>query len=181
MDDKFSMIKTVVECYKIRHNSGMYWADITIDGNHKNSGRIQIASDYGDWQYYWGACGESFKEFLIHLNIDYVAGKFGEDHWVDVDKTIKMYKNYVLESRRKEYFTAEFARIIYDEITYASDANDGQLADVIHTYCPTLLREFDYCPDLCYSISPLFRKFWDELWSILIETFKKELADAKNI
>lgn len=45
--------KTQIELYKVRLDGGQGWADISIDAKEK-SGRIQIASDWGAWQYYWG-------------------------------------------------------------------------------------------------------------------------------
>ena len=82
MDTKFTTTRSTVECYKIRSDRGL-WADITIDANGK-AGRVQIASDYGSWENYWGACGSEFKEFLCGLDIDYAAGKFGESKWFDL-------------------------------------------------------------------------------------------------
>ncbi len=72
---KYKITKSTCEVYKLRHECGMYWADITLDCGEK-SGRIQIASDYGTWQNYWGCCGCSFKEFLTRLDVEYTAGKF---------------------------------------------------------------------------------------------------------
>ena len=52
---ELTVTKSTVEVYKIRSNE-FAWADITIDASG-NKGRISIASDYGSWQNYWGACG----------------------------------------------------------------------------------------------------------------------------
>lgn len=86
----YAVTKTHVECYKLRRpGTGDGWADITLDVNG-NAGRIQIASDYGSWEHYWGSCGCPFKEFLINLSKDihYAAGKFGEGKWFDQEATM---------------------------------------------------------------------------------------------
>src|SRR5665648_835244 len=97
-EENFTIEKTTVECYKIRHKSGMYWADITIDSLGKQ-GRISISSDYGNYANFWGACGCEFKEFLTGLNLGYAAGKFGADRWFDLDATLKGYKRDLIEHR----------------------------------------------------------------------------------
>lgn len=86
MEGKFSINKNTVEQYKIRHSSGSCWADIVLDSGD-GCGRIQIASDFGDWQYYWGSCGCSFKKFLTEIDMGYFAGKVGESDWFDIDAT----------------------------------------------------------------------------------------------
>ena len=174
---KFSITKSTVECYKIRHESGMYWADITIDAKD-HTGRIQIASDYGDWQYHWGACGETFKHFLAHLNIDYVAGKFGENDHFDEEKTIAMYRQYVKDNRKDKSLTAAEARSLMDDIKYLQSSGANKLNDflhVLHNECHALVHQFDHQPDTVTTISPQFRMFWDNVWKFFITELKKEL------
>ena len=90
---KYTVTKSTCEVYKLRHECGMYWADITLDCASK-SGRIQIASDYGSWQNFWSCCGCSFKEFLTRLDMQYTAGKFGaEDNQGDVTPQFKRFWN----------------------------------------------------------------------------------------
>jgi hypothetical protein len=81
---KYIIEKAQCEVYMLRlRKGGGYWADITLHC-HNNAGCIQIASDYGRWQYYWGACGCPFKEFLTELNdMEYVASKFGAKNMDD--------------------------------------------------------------------------------------------------
>ena len=89
---KYSINKTQCEVYKLRHECGMYWADITVDSGEK-SGRIQIASDYGSWQNYWSCCGCSFKEFLTKLDMQYTAGKFGAERNGETTPQFKLFWN----------------------------------------------------------------------------------------
>lgn len=173
-EDKFSIKRGSVECYKVRHSSGMYWADIVIDASG-NAGRVQIASDYGSWEYYWGSCGCPFKQFLTQLGIDYVAGKFGEAKWLDLDATIKSYKGQVIEYRRDGSMSSSIARALFDEIKDLEEEypNDESSFCVAMNNKEQLMKWFDYCPSPVHSISPQFRKFWEHVWPV----FKTELLN----
>jgi hypothetical protein len=173
MERVFTTTKSTVECYKIRDQKGL-WADITIDANGK-TGRLQIASDYGSWQHYWGSCGTTFKEFLISLGIDYVAHKFGEGNWFDLDKTIASLKNQIDEYTQydtiddlKNELLAEL-KILEEEVS-CKDEFIHKMWD-----SPKLLEMSDQCPNLVTSISPQFKKFWDTLW----QEFKRVLDAEK--
>lgn len=171
---EYSLTKSAVECYKIRHPSGMYWADITIDSKG-NAGRIQIASDYGDYQSYWGACGVPFKEFLAKIGIDYAAKKFGANDWFDHEGTLTSYRNDVLNYRRHERITKEEAREMWDEIKALYDCS-GKEEFVAEMYQKDALMDFyDHCPDLKKDITPQFKTFWHTCWQVLLSEFKKEL------
>jgi hypothetical protein len=95
---KYTIEKSQCEVYILRRREGSeYWADITVHCNN-NAGRIQIASDYGSWQNYWGHCACPFKEFLIKLSrdMDYAATKFrakGDDD--NATPQFKMFWNEV--------------------------------------------------------------------------------------
>ena len=163
--------KSTIQVYYLRGEYG-YWADISLDIG-ENSGRCSIASDWGSWSNYWGACGSSFKDFLTHLDIHYFAGKVGESHWLDVDATILEWKREVLEYRRRDEITAEFARDIYDEIKELEDCDSALL--VAESYHKDALMKFnDYCPSTVTGVSPRFRNFWDKAWNPFVEELKLE-------
>jgi hypothetical protein len=175
---KFTLTKSTVECYKIRHASGMYWADITIDAKDK-TGRIQIASDYGDWQYYWGACGCPFKQFLTELGIDYVAGKFGEGSHFDEEKTIRHYKQYTIEQRKTDDLSAAEAREIWEDIKFLTNNGSDKLDEFCNTMyneCHALMYFFNHQPDTIKIISPQFRMFWDNIWAFFVAALKREIT-----
>lgn len=177
MKTEYTITKSQVECYKLRHESGLYWADINVDAN-ENKGRIQIASDFGSYQYYWGACGCSFKEFLIKIGIDYAAAKFGEDKWFDFDETIKSYKKTLIQYRREENITTEDAREIYDEIKELEEECPYRENDfvVIIQGKEKLMKFFEWTPSLCYEISPQFKNFWNMVWPVFIEKLNEEIS-----
>lgn len=155
----YTVTKSTAECFKLRHSSGMYWADITIDAKD-HTGRIQIASDFGSWQYFWGACGKPFIEFLSGLDIQYTAGKFGADQFFDSEQTLKDYENAVNEAD----LPGKTISTLYAEILSLKNiSHKGEFCSGIGE-CHNLLVFFDGCPNLCYSIDPGFKKFWEMVW-----------------
>jgi hypothetical protein len=164
----FSINKTTVECYKIRHSSGMYWADITIDAA-PGKGRIMIASDYGDYQYFWGACGEDFKAFLAKLDIYYTAGKFGCNQWFDVDASVAAIKKYVRECR----LSKEEMKVIGPQIQELEDYIHEQEFISEFYARKELSRLFEY-PEIIKDITPQFKKFWQHVWPVLLGELEKE-------
>jgi hypothetical protein len=178
----YTITKSTVQCYKFRHESGMYWADITIDTQPgSRQGRISIASDFGSWQNYWGACGPDFKTFLSKLDIHYTAGKFGADGWFDHDATIKKFKTDVLDYRRREQIESEEAREMWDSIKEMEDYNHKEefVAQMYHQ--DALMSFYDNCPDLVTDITPQFKNFWDTIWPLLLEEFQKEVSEQPQL
>ena len=172
MNKNFKTTKSTVECYKIRGTKSGVWADITIDANEK-AGRLQIASDYGSWQYYWGSCGLNFKDFLISLNIDYVANKFGEGNWFDLDKTISN-----LESNIKEFTQYDTIQDLKNELLEELknlEESSGK-DEFVHKMwnSPKIMDMADGTPNLETSISPQFQNFWKILWQVFKEELKAE-------
>jgi len=173
---EYTIEKSTVENYKIRHPSGMYWADITIDDNG-TAGRIQIASDYGNWQNYWSHCGMLFKEFLIGLGIDYSANKFGCNKYFDLEVNIKNVKNHVIEMRKENFITKDQARKLFDEIKELDvdgipDANSFYVT-INNTQH---LREMYYSGDfdIVTSTDPGYEQFWKNVWPVFITELQNE-------
>lgn len=172
-----TIIKTTIECYKLRHLPHGTWADISVDANG-NAGRIQISSDYGDWQYYWAACGMPFKEFLISLqDLQYVASKFKEADQFDGPATVGMYRRMIIESRRLDELDEKKARLLWDEtVELESRASDLPSFDTaIIDVCPRLYEWMDYCPEYRTTISFMFRRFWEEAWPVFIAALQHEV------
>lgn len=173
----FTVAKSTVECYKIRVTDGFAWADITIDANDRG-GRICIASDYGNWQNYWGAAGSDFKAFLGKISEDYAASKFGAERWIDVDKSLASFKKAVAERKKYGGLDKEEAREIREEIEELKHENAQSLeAAISHS---TKLYSFLYKHageiDLEYEPNPHFARFWKEIWPVLLAEFKKEAS-----
>ncbi len=174
----YTFSKSKVDCYKLRDKtSGMYWADITVDA-HENTGRIQIASDFGDYQYYWGSCGRPFKEFLTRLNIVYASSKFGADKWFDLDATILDYKKSLLQYRRDGGDPAT-CRVIFNQILELVDTGSENEFRCELWNRHELTSLFNHCPEIKTDVSPQFKKFWNTAWQAFITELKKEVEEEK--
>lgn len=173
----YTVRKGTSEYYQVRHKTGMYWANISIVCYEK-AGEIQIRSDFGDWSFYWGSCGSSFKEFLQRLDIGYVARKFGEDSYFDFDKTISWYKQDLIEFRREESISAEKAREIYDQIKEAEDEGFTERNAFQTRIYSSMESLSSYLMDgdmgVIEIISPRFNNFWDGPWKKFMEQLKEE-------
>lgn len=171
----FTVEKSTVELYKIRHKSGCYWADITIDA-HERGGRICIASDFGNWQNYWGAAGPDFKTFLGEISKDYAATKFGVEEWLDVEGSVKLWKELLLGRRRDEAIDADEARAVYEEIEGLANEDHRSLAVAFANtsfLSPFICRACGM-PEFAYKPDPRFTRFWKELWPVLLAEFARE-------
>lgn len=165
---KFTTEKTTVELYKIRGGNGSY-ADITIDAKD-NTGRISISSDFGTWSYFWGACGEEFKPFLTGLDIDYAAGKFGENKWFDYEATMSG-----LKRRIGDYGKTDLCDGLFSELNFLKGREEvGDFMATIRQ-CREIMELEDNMPDMVLTISPGFRKFWETLWKHFTFELRKEL------
>jgi hypothetical protein len=171
METSLKVSKSTVECYKIRSDKNSFWADITIDANG-NAGRIQIASDYGDWQYYWGSCGSSFKEFLVKLNLEYVAHKFGESSWFDLDKTVSSLRESIKNYTDDEGELSE----LNEELENLEESSCKE--EYVHKMwdCEKIMKICEGHPSVCASISPRFLSFWDKVWPAFISELKNEIS-----
>jgi len=174
---KPQITKTTIECYKLRYSNG-HWADITIDAKD-NTGRIQIASDFGSWQNYWGACGSDFKTFLLGLDIHYAANKFGEGNYFDVDKTISLHKKQIIEARKSESISEEMARELFEKLDGLNEASTSDIFCHLWYEDNKLFNYFEH-PDLCRDISPMFQRFWDIIWKPFCDELRSEVQLISN-
>jgi len=170
---EYRISKSTIEAFKIRSNE-MYWADINIDANG-TQGRIQIASDFGNWQNFWGACGTSFYEFLAKLNIDYFAGKVGANKWFDLDKTIKYLEERIEDCAEDK----SHKKTLLKELSELKNiSGEGEFIYQVQK-CEEIMIMENYTPDMTYSIEPGFKRFWNEIWPVFINEISKVETDKK--
>lgn len=173
---KYYATKHTVAVYRLRTtNPGGNWADITVDEGDK-SGRISISSDLGDWSNYWGACGESFKQFLCGLDIHYTAGKMEASGWFDHDATIQEVKRLAKELKRD--FNKEQRLDLAEEIKDLEGASRYDEYLIMLERSELVHKLWDH-PELCKGIEPGFRVFWDRVWPHFIEVLQSEIAAEK--
>jgi hypothetical protein len=174
MENKpYTVTKSTVELYRLRHPSGMYWADITIDQGDE-AGRISIASDFGNWSNYWGCCGMPFKDFLCKIDQGYAANKFGANDWFDLEATIKHLRDEVKRQLADRSIDTEMAKTMREEISELTDYNSKDAFAVQCFNMEHLSQLYDCGPDLLTDVEPGFKHFWDKVWPVMIETFKAE-------
>ncbi|NKI28242.1 hypothetical protein HCG49_16940 [Arenibacter sp. 6A1] len=168
MSLEYRITKTQIECIEIigKHYS---FAKFYLDYS-ENQGRLSISSDYGSWSFYWGACGIPFKEFLIGLDKHYVAGKFGEDKYFDLEKTISSLKDRINEYATDSYEKKELKRELK---TLKNSSNKEEFIRKMWN-CDEILEMENNCPDLVETISPSFDNFWSKFWPIFINELKSK-------
>ena len=182
----YNISTTKTETYKIRWKGEGYgyWADITLDPN-ETGGRIQIASDFGNWQSYWGStgkCDNSFKRFLCRIDIEYTAGKFGCSRYFYKDATLDMWEQqynedpFTDQEKHKEF--QEEMNVMREE----APSDNGGFFTFVYSNCPTIISYFER-PDTLTGIEPRFKSFWKHMWPVFIEQIKQELSaiDAKTL
>lgn len=169
------LTKSTAEVYLFNEMPRFVWAKFTVE-DLGGRGRISIASDYGNWQYGWPACGNSFKAFLCSLNIGYVAGKFGAAQWFDHERSVKQVKQDLLSARR-DWLSKEDAREMWKTVEDLEDAgNETAFGTTIYN-SDKLFQLYDGAEmPILTSIDPCFRRFWEECWSLLVTEFKREQA-----
>ena len=182
MGNQFTTTKTMVEKYTIRHSTGKYWADIVLDCG-VNSGRIQVASDFGDWQYFFGACGAGLKKFLIGLDLDYLAEKTGNDQYFDLKNTLATYRRDIDSDLKAGAIDADLAACLRDQVESLEtipDENENEFFLKFRVDCPDLLAYYNYIPATERIISPQFKAFWTNIWSVFVEHLKAEMKAVNS-
>ena len=175
---KFS--KTTATVYKLHDLGSSNWANFTVEETGEHSGRIQIASDWGAWQYYWSSCGSSFKQFLTKLGIDYVADKFNQDRYFDFEATIKRFRRDVIVSRRYDGKSKEEARELWENIDALEESKVSDFYWQVQGFA-NLWNINGGDIDVDYDIDPMFKAFWKKAWLPFIEIIKEEIAAESEV
>lgn len=168
--------KRTAEVYLFTDLPNGVWAKFTVD-DMGTKGRISIASDHGDWQNGWNACGQGFKQFLCDINFEYAADKFGADRWFDADKTVRGFEEQILLYRRERSIEKENARQLWNELEFVRDlSRESEVCLALERDCQNLMKFLDWMPSLSHMINPHFRRMWEEAWPLLLTELRKEIA-----
>ena len=173
---ELNIVKSTIEVYRIRKDNA-WLSDISVDGQGRKV-RITVASIHGNWSYYWGACGEDYKTFLVSLDIHYVARKTKNNGFFDVEKAVAELKGNIIECRKEEDITAKEARSYYDAAKHLASYSDINEYEYEHSQSSLINFGSGY-PTLSFSIDPRFRQFWQTSWKAFIEKIKEEIEVAK--
>lgn len=194
------------EAYTVR--AGHEWATILVRGwqgtgpdqQPREIGEILIYSSYGAWAHQWGHIGQPFKQWLLDVECDYVAGKFlgSKAYQFDGEKTVEHLCQSIIEHRRSGDLTKNDARTIWDwveenEIELSSSESEfvrcmgdcSRQADWKHTPPgdpwaePGPERGARYFLEepwdrLATSLNRDFANFWGRVWPTFIAHLKAE-------
>ena len=173
--------KSLVERYYLKED--WTYADIHIS----DDGALSIRSDYGDYAYKWGSFCDSFKDFLISINDDYLINKLGgaNSYIFDFSSTIKAIKEEIIDCR-KDYGSFDPEAIILDqkearemwdeieELEY-TDNKDIFFINIMNTQYYEIVCDNDPynvpCKDM---VHPQLNSFTKEIWPHFIDYLKKE-------
>jgi hypothetical protein len=139
----YKLTKSVMERYDIRLQGEDRWRCAWATISISDDGVFNAQTDCGNFNYYWGSPGKSFKEFLsdicskdTHYLYRKIARREREGN-IDVDKTIINMKKRVIESRResglrwlcKDDLTQEEARELWDALDCIQSNHDEITSD----------------------------------------------------
>lgn len=173
-------VGAVASVYSIRNSDGN-WANVTIDVPRQGALILSILSSYGSYQYFWQSTGEDARKFLLSLDIDYLANKFGMNQWFDLDSTVSGLLDQAREYAEDSDEGEEGFERMEAEIMTLEDYTDRQSFE-LKAYDSDLLRKlWDTGPNIYTDIDPAFRKFWDTLWVKFQEQLKYEISSLPKI
>jgi len=104
--------------YKLPPIKGEGWAIVVMD----STGLFATVSDYGNYAFLWTHHGhDDFRKFVMGLDADYVRCKLDSSTQLNVDKTIKAIRTYILTARREGSFEKDEARDEWERLEYVGD------------------------------------------------------------
>jgi hypothetical protein len=172
--------KATAEVYHLREaGTHKTWADIYIHETSEKSGALLIRSDFGSWDYYWGACGHGFKKFLIGLNDSYFSEKlmYGRSYEFYPDVWFKELRQHLDELQLDP---EEYGECI-DELEKTDEQGFRTIEAVtsyIYNNCDTLYSAVEDWPDSEHL--PLRLTHFLEIWHEFQQLLKEELKEGKE-
>ena len=111
-----------------------------------------------------------------------MANKFGADDWFDVDATVKDLKKAIVQRCREHGEVCLEARESFEAIEAAESDYSGSRDLFGHSLMHSKWTDFwgEYWLDqldICTTIEPSFRCFWEGPWQSFIDVLKQEVHD----
>lgn len=151
------------------------WGIFTLD---ERGGLLNIVSDFGNYGYVWPYHGrESFKHFLIELDMDYLFVKLLQcrESYIEInlEKTKKMWRDKVIYNRRHGELSRGGARDVWEEI---EEFYSSEISDLIGYDCKIsqVLYGGDY-PETVSEVRADLKNFYDILWKEFMSILKEEV------
>lgn len=186
----YTLKKQKVDSYLVRVANSCVWGEAFLRGG-KGTCVLAIQSDYGSYSYSWGYTGcDDPREFLLRLDKQYLMKKIGvgmdKIYRFNPDDTIKAMRKEILIMRLETAIDKETARAAWlelDEMEISYIDNRALFYNHLHTNCVTLYgtiyedlgdvpERSEYCPQV--------EGFWEEIWPLFCDTWKKELGDSND-
>lgn len=171
-----SFTKVSAECYHVRTKCGWGWATFIV----RDNGQVFIASDYGNWFYWWSHHGgPSIKHFLIDIGDDYLRGKLGgrRDHF-NGEASLSEAKRIVLERRHRGSLDKAAARDAWDALAREVDEMGSAETFARSILDNAALRDqFDYGGlPIVMEDDPQLVAFVERLWPLFVAELRRELG-----
>jgi len=149
------------------------WKNTDSDGM---AGSIAINSSYGTFGYTFGGVGNSFKEFLISTNMDYMMDKLSSYKLqaFSFEKTVQGLKDDVREMRKSAELDREQARHQFNYLKELEYTDNGQYL-IEKFYSDGVLTSSDLWERGRTEVREDLKHFWEKLWLPLMEEFKTDL------
>jgi hypothetical protein len=172
MNTLHSIRKTTVTNYSFKKEYSLsWWAEISINP----CGILNINSDYGNWYAIWPDFARTDGEFIFFLqsiNKEYLAEKTGQNKEFDKKGTLDSYLLSLsnLDDRQG------FINNVNNQITSLNEhcTSLSEFVERMHNNCQSIMSLYDGTPPIYYMINPLFVKFWDEIWVLLINELSNQ-------
>lgn len=202
---EYKLVKSTMERYDIRLQGEdrwrCSWATISIS----DDGLFNAITDCGDFNYYWGSPGKSFKEFLIDIcsnGSSYLYNKISNGDrkgQVDVEKTIENMKKKVIELRResglwshvKGDFSQEEARVLWDALEGVkndhSEISPDAFSSIFYYELPDTERrkvfsdEWWYEDLVVYTEDRSAKAFCEVVAPVFAEILKAEIENNESV
>lgn len=152
------------------------YAVFTIDSQpERNYYGLSIESSYGGYSYAWSHPGDSFRDFLARISVDYVLGKMvGRDEVFDGEATSLEIRKDIIKLRRHHECTEDEARAEWPPREF-----DGDYAFWDWLKETKLFKDND--AHMYYATKPGFRAcqftaLYEKFWPILRAELKKPVA-----
>jgi hypothetical protein len=200
----YKLTKSTMERYDIRLQGESRWRCAWATISISDDGVFNAQTDCGDFNYYWGSPGKSFKEFLSDIcseNPHYLYSKIArreKEGNVDVDKTIDNMKKRVIESRReagfrwlsKDDLSQEEARELWDALDCIqrnhSEISSDAFSSLFYYELPDNERrkafydEWWYDDILVYTKDRGAKAFCEVVAPVLAEILKNEIEISQT-
>jgi len=179
-----NVTKTMTETYTLRGKKCL-WAKINLDCGEK-SVNVMISSDYGEFNYYWGATGLNPKKFLCDIDMHYAMKKLmGGTHEMyepDFEARKIRINEMIIEYRFDGSISKEEARNAWDKakeiFEYCQNSNDKYYEKF---YTSDEFKDIFYdCESIpeCTKLKPKVTQVWNDLWKPFVEYLKTEVKEV---